>query len=149
MRFAFFLFVGAALFAQQNVLTVAPGAKLQAKRGETLTAKVHAQLTPGYHCNSNTPSEDYLIPLKLTWKAEPLDAPEVSYPKPQMAKFEFSPTPVSIYSGEFDITTKFKVPAKAPNGPAIISGKLRYQACNDRMCLPPKTVDVPLTVDIQ
>ncbi len=137
------------LFAQTNVLTVAHAEKLRAKRNETVTAKVRFQLTPGYHCNSNTPSDDYLIPLKLTWKAEPLESPEVTYPKPQMEKYEFSEKPLSVYSGEFDVTTKFKVPAGAPPGPAILTGKLRYQACNDRMCLPPKTIDVPLTVEIQ
>jgi hypothetical protein len=30
----------------------------------------------------------------------------------------------------------------------VIPGKLRYQACNDRMCLQPKTIDVSLPVDI-
>jgi hypothetical protein len=36
----------------------------------------------------------------------------------------------------------------APVGPGTVGGKLRYQACNDRMCLPPKTLDVDLPVDI-
>lgn len=56
--------------------------------------------------------------------------------------------PVSVFSGNFDIATKFKAPATAPVGPAIVSGKLRYQACNDTMCLPPKTIDISLTVDV-
>jgi hypothetical protein len=30
-----------------------------------------------------------------------------------------------------------------------MSGKLRYQACNNRECLPPRTVDVGVTLDIQ
>ncbi len=112
-------------------------------------AKVHAQLREGYHVNSNTPSEDYLIPLKLTWNAAPLEVVAVEYPAPRMEKYQFSAKPLSVFSGGFDITTKFKVPANAPNGPAILTGKLRYQACTDRMCLPPKTIEVPLTVDIQ
>lgn len=135
--------------AQTNVLTVTPGEKMRVKRGETVTAKTHAQLKSGYHANSNTPNEDYLIPLKLTWTPAPLEVAEVVYPKPQLEKYEFSEKPVSVVSGDFEIVTKFKVPAKAPNGPAIITGKLRYQACTDRMCLPPKTVEVPLTVEIQ
>lgn len=112
-------------------------------------AKVHAQLREGYHVNSNTPAEDYLIPLKLTWNATPLEVISVEYPAPKLEKYPFSAKPLSVFSGDFDITTKFKVPANAPNGPAILTGKLRYQACTDRMCLPPKTIEVPLTVDIQ
>jgi len=33
-------------------------------------------------------------------------------------------------------------------GPAVMTGKLRYQACNDRMCLAPKTLDVSLPVEV-
>ena len=137
------------LLAQTNVLTVAPSGRMPAKRNTTVTATVHAQLREGYHANSNTPSEDYLIPLKLTWNAAPLEVVEVKYPEPKMEKYQFSAKPLSVFSGGFDITTKFSVPAKAPNGPAILTGKLRYQACTDKLCLPPKTIEVPLTVDIQ
>lgn len=130
-------------------LTVAPGEKLRIKRGQTGTATIHAQLKAGYHANSDKPSEDYLIPLKLTWTASPLEVAGVTYPAPKVEKYDFADKPLSVVSGDFDIATKFKAPANAPNGPAIITGKLRYQACTEKMCLPPKTVEVPLTVDIQ
>lgn len=113
-----------------------------------MEAKLTAQLRQGYHCNSNTPSEDYLIPLKLVWTAAPLAVADVVYPKPEMEKYAFSDKPLSVYTGDFEIVTKFKVPDSAPPGPAVISAKLRYQACTDRMCLPPKTVDVSLPVDV-
>ncbi len=135
-----------AVFAQTGVLTIAPTTKLVAKRGTTVAAKVHGQLKPGYHVNSNTPNDDYLIPLKLTWSAEPLSVAQVVFPKPQTEKASFSEKPLSVFTGDFEIETKFKVPSNAPSGPAIATGKLRYQACNDRMCLPPKTIEIPLTV---
>lgn len=121
---------------------------MSAKVGTTVEAKITAQLRTGYHCNSNTPSDDYLIPLKLTWGPAPLTASGVVYPKPQMEKYAFSDKPLSVYTGDFDIVTKFKVSDSAVPGPAVLSGKLRYQACTDRMCLPPKTVDVSLPVEI-
>ncbi|MGH9718619.1 MAG: protein-disulfide reductase DsbD domain-containing protein, partial [Bryobacteraceae bacterium] len=46
----------------------------------------------------------------------------------------------------FEVTTKFRVPATAMSGPGQIAGKLRYQACNDKVCLPPKTIDVKVPV---
>ena len=119
------------------------------KAGATAQIKLTAELRTGYHCNSNTPSDDYLIPLKLTWTSAPLEVAGVEYPKPQMEKYSFSDKPLSVYTGNFDIVTRFKVPASAPPGPAVISAKLRYQACTDRMCLPPKTVDVNIPIDIQ
>ena len=151
---SFIVTTGAALltsltcFAQTNVLSVAPPEKLTAKAGTTITQTLHVKLTPGYHCNSNKPSDEYLIPLKLTWSTTPLEATDVAYPKPQMEKYSFSPDPLSVYTGDFEIVTKFKVPPSAAPGSAIVSGKLRYQACNDRMCLTPKTVDVALPIDV-
>jgi hypothetical protein len=39
--------------------------------------------------------------------------------------------------------------ASAANlGPAVLTGKLRYQACNDRTCLIPKTIEVTLPIEI-
>jgi thiol:disulfide interchange protein DsbD len=134
--------------AQINPLTIAPPDKLTAKAGSTVEVKTTIQLRQGYHCNSNTPSDEYLIPLKLTWTPGPLESPEVAYPKPQMEKFSFSDKPLSVYTGDFVVATKFKVAAGANPGTAFVSGKLRYQACNDRMCLPPKTVEVSVPVDI-
>ena len=106
---------------------------------------VHA----GYHVNSNTPSESYLIPLKLTWTPGPLEPVTVVYPKPRMEKYQFSATPLSVYTGNFDLVSKFKAPAAAESGPSIMVGKLRYQACNNNACFPPKSVDVKLAVEIQ
>ena len=113
-----------------------------------MEAKVSLQLRQGYHVNSNTPSDEYLIPLKLTWTPGALEAAGITYPKPLMEKYSFSQKPLSVFSGNFDLTTKFKVPATASVGQTSVSGKLRYQACNDNMCLPPKNLDVVLQVDI-
>ena len=133
----------------KGVLTVAPVDKLTIQRGATSEVKITAQLQPGFHVNSNTPSEEYLIPLKLTWAKEPLQVEQVIYPKPQSEKYDFSPTPLSVFSGNFEIVTRFKAPADARNGPAIMNGKLRYQACNNKECLPPRTIEIPVTLDIQ
>jgi len=136
-------------FAQNNnVLTIAPPEKVTAKIGAATQVKLALEVRTGYHCNSNKPLDDYLIPLKLTWTAGALESPEVTYPPPQMEKYSFSPTPLSVYSGTFELMTKFKVAASAIPGQAIVAGKLRYQACNDRMCLPPKTIDVSIPIDI-
>jgi hypothetical protein len=136
------------LSAQGNVLTVAPPDKVTAKAGTVVSTKLVAQLRSGYHCNSDKPSDEYLIPLKLTWTAAPLEVGEIVYPQPQMEKYTFSEKPLSVYTGDFEIVTKFKVPASAPPGPAVLTGRLRYQACTDRMCLPPKTVDVSLPITV-
>lgn len=132
-----------------NVLTLAPSEHVAIKRGGTADIKVKLQLRPGFHVNSDKPTDEYLIPLKLTWAKEPLQAEQVVYPKPQMEKYDFSLTPLSVFSGNFEIVTHFKAPSTAAPGPAMMNGKLRYQACNNKECLAPKNLDVAIAVDIQ
>jgi thiol:disulfide interchange protein DsbD len=132
-----------------NVLTVAAPDVVTAKHGAALEVKTRVQLKSGYHANSNTPSEAYLIPMRLTWTPGPLEATDVVFPKAQMEKYDFSPTPLSVFTGDFELVTKFKVAAGASGGPGMMLGKLRYQACNQNSCLAPKTVEVKLPVVIQ
>jgi hypothetical protein len=133
---------------QTEALKVAPPAKVRAKRGETLNVPIQVKLLPGYHVNSHTPSEDYLIPLRLTWDARPLEAGKVLFPKPHLEKYEFSEKPLSVFTGDFSIETTFTVPASAPSGMGLAVGKLRYQACSLKACLPPRTLEIKLPLDI-
>lgn len=130
-------------------MRVTPPAAVKAKKGTDADVTVTAILPPGYHANSNTPTDAYLIPLTLKWSAGPLEPGAITYPKPSMEKYSFSDKPLSVVTGQIPITTKFKVPATASAGMAAQNGTLRYQACNDRMCFPPKTVPVSISLTIE
>lgn len=136
------------VFAQTPVLTVkAPPMGIVVKKGATLEVKLNATLNEGFHLNSHTPTQDYLIPLTLAWTG-PLDVAEVVYPKPQLEKYSFEDKPLSVLTGQFPLITKFKAPATAVPGPVTLTGKVKYQACNNNSCFPPKTVPVSLTVQV-
>ena len=130
-------------------MSIAPSPRVVIQRGGEAEFSLKAELQPGFHVNSNMPGDAYLIPIRLTWNKDPLEAEQVTYPKPQMEKLSFSPNPISVYTGSFQIATRFKAPAGAMPGMAFMNGKLRYQACNNKECLPPRTVDVRVTLDIQ
>jgi DsbC/DsbD-like thiol-disulfide interchange protein len=124
--------------------------KVAGKRSAAIQVKIPVTVKEGYHVNSNKPSEEYLIPLKLTWtQTGALEGGTVTYPKPALEKYEFSETPLSVYTGAFDLVANFKVAANAPAGPGAASGKLHYQACSNRACYPPKTVDVTVSYQVQ
>ena len=114
-----------------------------------MTAKLAIELRDGYHVNSNTPADEYLIPLRLTWSAGPLEVVDVVYPKPRLEKYSFSEKPLSVFSGSFELLTRFRVPQSAQAGTTSLTGKLRYQACSDKLCLAPRTIEVHLPVEIQ
>src|SRR5271156_555216 len=103
--------------AQGNgVLTLAQPDRLTIKRGGTGEVRLKAELQPGFHVNSNMPADEFLIPLRLTWAKEPLDVEQVIFPKPQLEKYDFSANPVSVFSGSFEIVTRFKAPLSAKPG---------------------------------
>lgn len=139
------------LLAQSGgYLSVGQLAKAAGRRGSSVEVRIPVTVQPGYHVNSNTPSEEYLIPLKLTWKATgALQAGAVVYPKPSLEKYQFTDKPLSVFTGKFDLAAHFKIPAQAPVGPGAASGQLRYQACSDRACFPPKTIEITLPYSVQ
>ena len=69
-----------------------------------------------------------------------------AYPKGKDEKYEFSAKPLNVYSGDFELPVHFKAGADAKKGMGTMTGKLRFQACNATMCLPPRTIEVPVPV---
>lgn len=120
-----------------------------ARRNSVQTLDFTIQVKDGYHVNSSTPADEYLIPLRWTFDAGPLAVIDIQFPKPLMKNFGFSEKPVSVLEGNFRTSAKLKVGAAAPPGLQHLTGKLRYQACNDRMCLPPRTLEVKVPVEIR
>ncbi|MFZ5927888.1 MAG: protein-disulfide reductase DsbD domain-containing protein [Acidobacteriota bacterium] len=133
-----------------QILTLQEPEKVTVPRQGEAKVALKLSMRPGYHANSDRPSEDYLIPMRLTWDARaPVEAVEVVYPKGKLEKFEFTEKPISVLDGDFEIVTRLRRLPNAMPGPAFLSGKLRYQACNDKMCFPPKTIDVRVPLLIQ
>jgi hypothetical protein len=144
------LFLPLLLSQSSGYLAVGEPQKVAGKRGASVQSRIPVTVMSGYHVNSNTPNEEYLIPLKLTWtSAGALEAGAVTYPKPLQEKYEFSEKPLSVFTGNFDLVANFKVAANAPAGPGTAAGKLRYQACSNKACYPPKTVDVSVSYQVQ
>jgi DsbC/DsbD-like thiol-disulfide interchange protein len=129
-------------------LTVGSAAKIAGARNQSVQTKIPVAIDPGFHVNSDKPSEEYLIPLSLTWGTTgALEAGKVIYPKPTMETV--ADKPLSVFTGKFDLVASFKVAANAPAGPGVAAGKLKYQACNSTTCFPPRTVEISVPYQIQ
>jgi hypothetical protein len=120
------------------------------KRGAAVDAKIPLLVDPGFHVNSNTPSDETLIPLTVTWKSTgALEGGKVTFPKPTQEKYAALEKPLSVFTGNFEVVAHFKVAANAPAGPGVAVGQVKYQACNSTTCFPPKTVEVSLPYSVQ
>lgn len=142
------LLLSLSSYAQQNKLTVSPPAEITVKRGSTgVTQSLNVNVLPGFHVNSDKPKDEFLIPLKLTWLSGPLEAGAIAYPKPEDIKV--GQDMLSVFTGSFAIQTQFKVRDAVATGPAVMTGRLRYQACNNQMCFRPSSIDIRLPVEIE
>ena len=112
--------------------------------GKTSPVTLHFRIQPNLHINSHTPRAEYLIPTVFS-------VPEASGVKlaaatyPPGADFTLPADPdqkLSVYTGDFAIQAKI---VSTP-GNHLVEAKLRYQACNQTQCLPPKTITVPIDV---
>lgn len=132
-----------------NPLSVEPVQKIVVPRGKSVSFKVQAKIEPGYHVNSNKPNEDYLIPMRMTWQSDPLVVESVKYPAGHDEKYTFSEKPLNVLTGNFEILVTVKAPEKIEPQMHVMLGKLRYQACSDKACLVPKTIEVRVTADLR
>ena len=117
-------------------------------RGRSFEVAVVAKISPGFHINAHEPSEEYLIPTKVT-AALPAGVllVETTYPRGVMRAFRFSKTPLRVYENFFTIRMKLRADGAAPLGSQKIGLTVGYQACNQDSCLPP--AKLPVTADLE
>jgi len=131
---------------------VAPRLAVDADRlvqGTPFRLAVVADIKAGWHVNSHTPKEDFLIPTEVRFKSAPgLAFSAVTYPKHKETKFSFSDQPLAVYEGRTVFLVPGTVEAKAAPGPRTLTAVISYQPCNDNQCLPPTELTASLTIDV-
>ena len=88
------------------------------------------------------------IPTRITLGDGPFKMGGVSGPRPKVKLDPNFGINTESYSGSAAFTVPFTVNADAPEGAATFSTKVRYQVCNDTVCLPPKSVPLTAAVTI-
>jgi hypothetical protein len=112
--------------------------------GKPSPVELHFRVAQGLHINSHTPSDDYLIPTTFSIPdGAGARLESANYPAGTMISLPIDPkTRLSVYTGEFAITARIVAAA----GSHAVEARLRYQACDQNQCLPPKTITVPVQV---
>jgi len=112
---------------------------------------VKINVDKGWHINSNTPNEDYLIPAKLSILSKDgiiEKVEKILYPEPEDIKLSFSKTPLSVWQGEDFIGAKIKLKDNVKPGKYNLIVSLDYQACNDNTCLAPGNIVDTLEIEV-
>lgn len=111
-------------------------------RNGSFQLAVILKIRPGFHINARKVSADYLIPTDVRAEiSNGFTVDEISYPKGTLRTFSFSKKPLNVYEGTTIVRMKLTTTADTPLGQRQIPLKVRYQACNNEICLPPVTLD--------
>jgi DsbC/DsbD-like thiol-disulfide interchange protein len=124
--------------------------KISVAAGRPARVQLRFKVAEGYHINSNQPASELLIPTKLQ-----LDPPtdigvgSITYPKGHDLVLAIAPgEKLNVYTGEFAIGAIVSATRTATTGKYKVHGQLKYQACNDRSCFPPKVAPVEFQVQV-
>ena len=129
----------------RSVVRLSAPEKIGGTRNQTVTVDVVATLKNGYHVNSNVAPT---YPLKITLANNPAaQLQNVVYPPPK--SHNLAGETLSVFDGEFRLKLTFRVAPNAPIGRTMLTSKVSYQACDDRMCLRPDSIQLNLPLDIR
>lgn len=121
---------------------------LKVSAGSQFKVVLEAQIAESWHVNSNKPNDEFLIASNVTVKSDKIILKNVSFPKPENLKFEFSEKPVSVFSSNIKMELTFSVDKNINGGKYTIPVKFYYQACNDQTCMPPTSASEDLKIEV-
>ncbi len=118
-------------------------------RGGSTKGTIVISIPGGLHVNSNRPNSQYAIPTTVKITAVGAKFGAINYPKGKNRKFQFSEDMLNVYEGTVSFSFNFTVPANFKGNVVKVRAVVRYQACTDEVCYPPKTKEVTLTAKIR
>jgi len=112
--------------------------------GKASAVSLHFRIKENLHINSHKPREKYLIPTVFSLPASSgVRLADAEYPPGTDFTLPADPDEkLLVYTGEFTIETKIVATA----GNHLVQATLRYQACDQNACMPPRTITVPIDV---
>lgn len=142
-----FLIVATDIGAQTVTGSIGDGT---IERGDSSRGKVVLNIPGGLHVNSSRPASEYSIPTVVTVRGpRGVRVSRVTYPRGKNRKFQFSENLINVYEGRVTFPFTVTVPASFRGNIIRVNVAVRYQACTDEVCYPPRTKNVVLTARVQ
>ncbi len=120
------------------------------KAGARFAVKLVAKIQEGWHLYSLKPMAQGPIPTRI-WlpEGQPFQLwAAVQAPEPQTLQDPSFGMEVELYEGEAAFTLPLRAAAAGPAGTHTLAVNASYQTCNNKLCLPPRTVKVEMPVAV-
>jgi hypothetical protein len=118
-------------------------------RGGKARGSVVLSIPGGLHVNSNRPASEYAIPTTVRLIGNGVKVSGVSYPRGRNRKFQFSENLINVYEGRAAFPFTVAVPANYRGNTIRVRAIIRYQACTEEVCYPPKSTEVTLSAKVK
>lgn len=149
-KFLFFVlaFAFSCLAANAQTVTGSIG-KGTVERGKSARGTVVLNIPGGLHVNSSRPASEFAIATVVKVSgASGVRVSGLTYPKGKNRKFQFSDNAINVYEGRVSFPFTVTVPAGYKGKSIRLTASVRYQACTDEVCYPPKTKSITLTANV-
>ncbi len=118
--------------------------------GEEIRVVMSLEIAEGWHIYSLVPGEDATIPpTTIGWSSTDLTVKGPAYETNPIVKFDpVVEAVLGYHENKAKFYQNFSVPQKATNGSRLLTGSVRYQACDARICLLPATKKIELAYNV-
>lgn len=143
--------LASALAAQLRVPEVVKGQAFldvdKVRQGSQFRLAFVAEIKEHYHIQAPKPPEEWLIPTNLSVEApKGFKVVRTWYP-PTVTK-EVLEQKLPLYEGKQTFAALISVDRSVKLGKYTLTVKFQYQACDDKSCLPPKTLTLTLPLEV-
>jgi hypothetical protein len=132
-----------------NAQTVTGVIEGDVTRGKKARAVITLEIPADLHVNSNKPHSEFAIATSVKPTAKGVKFGVVEYPKGEDRKFAFSESMLNVYVGTVTFPFDITVPRTFRGKEISVNVAVRYQACNDEVCFPPKTKTVTIKAPVK
>jgi DsbC/DsbD-like thiol-disulfide interchange protein len=113
--------------------------------GATFTIKLSAHILPGWHIYALDEPDGGPVPTQIGLaEGDHLTLLTVDEPAPRMVPDPVLHQPTGMFQNVVDFTLRLRIPRKLSSPQTASRILVRYQSCNDEVCLPPHTETVVL-----
>jgi DsbC/DsbD-like thiol-disulfide interchange protein len=129
----------------------APDARRALAPGQRVEVTVRAVVEPGWYVYASTQPRGGPTALRITVpESQPLSpAGPITGPPPVRHWDPGFEIDAAMHAGTAAFTLPLQVARKATVGKVSLKVQVRYQACSDTLCLPPKTETLSLLLEIR
>ena len=119
------------------------------RAGSPVRVALTVALPEGLHVQSDQPRDASLIPTALTIEAPAgVKVTQLVFPHPTDFAQEGQPQPLAVFEREFVVGAELALDPGVAAGALVVPAKLRYQACNDKVCFRPITASTQWTLRV-